>query len=395
MTKNRNIRLLERYLKQPFSPENPVHRSAVGYLEGWLSIGINLILFAIKLTLGIISSSIGLIADAFHSLADMSTSAVILIGFRISKKPADREHPLGHQRAEAIATIVIATLLFVTGLEIGKSSVARILHPTIFTSQWWIIGAIFVTAIIKEWLARFSEGLGALIQSEALKADAWHHRSDAIATLLVLISFILARYNIHFLDGFVGLAVSLLIMYTGYDVARNSVNQILGPAPDQTYLQKVHNIAEGFPLVGNVHDITLHQYGNKKFLTMDIELREDASLEEAHEIAEQIAAKIQTDLGTYATVHVDPAKSLGHDIFKIGQFIQQLINSDGRLISFHDFETSGSPSDLFLRFDVVVDASLTDQQREKLREEICAKVRNAFPNIKKVHLRLEPSYAFH
>ena len=389
------IRYAERRLKERFSPAKTEHRSFIGYLEGWVSVAVNLLLFGLKLALGILSSSIALVADAFHSLADMGTSLIILISFRISKKPADYEHPLGHQRAEAIATIVIATLLFVTGLEVGKSAVERILRPVEFASSWWIIAIVFATAVVKEGMARFSEQLGKLIQSETLKADAWHHRSDALATLLVLGSFLLGRYNIHALDGVVGLIVALLIMYTGYEVAKGSVDQILGPAPDRSYLSKVHSIAEAFPAVNNVHDLTLHQYGNKKFLTMDIEVAQDVSLEEAHDIAEKIAQKIRADLDTHATVHVDPAKSFDQNLRELGDFIQQLIDSDDRLLSFHDLEAQGSSSDLMVRFDLVVSPDLDKTTMNELEKTVRSRLLKTFSGIRRLEVRIEPSYSFH
>jgi len=385
--------VLRRSFREGFSSENPDHRSRIGMIEGWSSVAVNLVLFAVKLGIGILTASIALIADAFHTLADMSTSLIIIFSFRISKKPSDRQHPFGHQRAEAIATIIIATLLFVTGLELGKSSVQRILHPEPFMSRWWIIGVIFLTVIIKEGLARFAVELSKRIGSETLKADAWHHRSDALATLLVMVAFILGQYNIHALDGYVGLAVAALIMYTGYDVAKESVDHLLGSAPEPEFIERIHEIAERHPEIGNVHDIMLHQYGNRRFVSLDIELNQDLSLQDAHQIADRIAKDIKKDLRTHATVHIDPVRVLNGEEEKIGKVIQEAIRRHPQIRSYHDLSISTHGGKKHIRFDLVVDQNATEKEMEEIRRWMASKVQKASQNVHSITIQIESSYS--
>lgn len=165
-------------------------RSLYGSLEGWVSIVVNFFLFLLKGVFGFISGSVSLIADAFHTLSDVSTSIVILVSFRISKRPSDASHPFGHGRMEAIAAVIVAVLLLATGIEIFKGALDRIIHPRSFNASWLVICIIASTVIIKELLAQFSRVLAQMIKSATLEADFWHHRTDAISSILVILAFI-------------------------------------------------------------------------------------------------------------------------------------------------------------------------------------------------------------
>ncbi len=374
--------------------DNPIFRSQIGYLEGWSSIFINLFLFIIKFIIGLASSSIALIADAFHTLSDLSTSIIIVISAKIAKKPSDMEHPFGHQRAEAISTIIIATLLFIAGIELGKSAVGHIVNPSVFKSNWLLIGIIFSTVIIKELLARFAKELGEIIQSTTLKADAWHHRSDAITTLLVLITFILGNFNIYSLDGYVGVFMALLIMYTGYSVSKEAFNHLLGSAPEPDFLNKIKKIAFSFPEVSNVHDIILHQYGDNKILSFHIEVPAILSLKRAHSIAEQVETLIEKKLRTHTTIHFEPDKSKNPAIDDIRNIIEKEIAKNDMIESYHAIFTKGAELEKEVFFDLVVRQKISENEIEKIRKNMVKILKHSLSNIKTVIIKIEPSYPF-
>lgn len=367
-------------------------RSRTEATEGWISIIVNFLLFAIKLVLGLLSRSIALVADAFHSLSDMSSSIIIIVSAKIAKKPSDLEHPFGHQRVEAIATIIIATLLFVTGIELGRSAIGRILHPATFTSSNWIIGVILLTILLKESLARFSSQLGEISQSTLLKADAWHHRSDALTTLLVMVTFIFARFNIFYLDGYVGVAMSLFIMYSGFDVAKEAMHHLIGTAPEAEFIQNVKRIAGMIPGVSNVHDLILHQYGANKLLSLHIEVPTHLTLLEAHDLAEKVEAKIKKELKTHTTVHYEPAIDHNSLTDSVRQVIVREIKADDRLESFHALHSAGEESNKNLYFDLVVQPGISLQEIENIRDKMTAVLKESCPDVKQVTMRIEPSY---
>lgn len=369
-------------------------RGRISYLEGWTSIVLNLILFVVKFILGLISSSISLIADSFHTLSDSGTSFIIIISSKIAKKPSDMEHPFGHQRVEAISTIVIATLLFITGIELGKSAIERISHPAIFKSSWLLIIIIFITIILKELLAQFANNLGELIHSTSIKADAWHHRSDAIAALMVLITFILGNYNIFYFDGYVGVALALFIMFTGYRVSKDAVDHLLGSAPQKAYIQKVQKIAQTVPNVSNVHDIILHQYGENKILSLHIEVPTNLSLRNAHEIAEEVESKIECELKTHTTVHYEPKRLYDKLTHSIGRIMETEIRHHDKIESFHALRSKGNKFEREIYFDLVVKKGTSELEIENIRQHLTNIIKDSTENIKDVIIKIEALYPF-
>ena len=210
-------------------------RSRYGALEGWTSIVINLLLFVVKIVLGLSIRSVSLIADAVHTLADSGTSAVVIIGFKIARKPSDKEHPFGHGRMESVAALVVSVLLFMAGVELVEKSIHAIVKPHSSTAPTGVILVILVTIVIKELMSRFSYQLGEIIDSQALKADALHHRSDVFATALVVVALIATRFGYYNIDGIMGVGVSLIIFYSAFLIAKEAVNPLLGEEPSKEF----------------------------------------------------------------------------------------------------------------------------------------------------------------
>ncbi|MBT6112147.1 MAG: cation transporter, partial [Candidatus Marinimicrobia bacterium] len=210
-----------------------IYRTRIGKFQGWVSVIINGILFIIKMGLSLVVGSISLLADAIHTLSDLISSAVVIWGFNEAEKPADEDHPYGHGRAEYIATLIIAILLAVAGIEFIESSISRLMNPEPIVSEWWMIGLIGLTILLKELTARYGEFLSQKIASGTLHADAWHHRTDAISSLLVLGAMIAGRYGYYQVDGWAGLGVALFIMWTGFEIAKSAIDDLLGKPPTE------------------------------------------------------------------------------------------------------------------------------------------------------------------
>jgi cation diffusion facilitator family transporter len=288
--------------------DNVIVRARYGTLEAVASIVINLLLFVVKLILGLMVNSVSLIADAVHTLSDSGTSIIILIGFRIAKKPGDREHPFGHGRAEPIAALIVAIILIVAGVELLRSSAVRIMHPKIEAAQisWFLAVILVVAVIIKELMARFSRELGRMIQSKTLEADFWHHRSDAFSTLLVLVAMACAHLNFMYVDGVAGVGVALVVMYSGYAVAHSVISPLLGERPSLEMLNQIEDIARSPEGVLGVHDIIVHRYGRAKFISLHIEVDNRRPAIELHNLSEQVEELIENKLGGSVVVHIDP-----------------------------------------------------------------------------------------
>ena len=320
------------------NPDDPLVRAKYGYLEGIVSIIGNTILFIIKLALGLFINSIALIADSVHTLSDVGTSIVVIVGFNISKKPSDKIHPYGYGRVEYIATVIIAVLLVITGVGFIQQSVERILNSISITHQQYalLIGVIIlISALMKEWMARFSLTLGKKIKSDILTAEAWHHRSDALASLGVGISIIGSSYGFPLLDPVFGIIVSLIIIYVSIILGKTSAHFLIGRSPDATLINSIQEIGRQLKGVSNIHDISLHDYGTNKIITLHAEVDKDLSLDEAHAIADALEKKI-TDFMHYSTIiHVEPT-DFHPDTGLKKKVIENILETQQGVISFHN-----------------------------------------------------------
>lgn len=295
------------WLLEKVFPQKKTRRKDLGYLEAWVSIFGNVLLFIVKFIFGLRLNSISLKADAFHTLSDVLTSIIVLLGFKMGSKPADEEHPFGHGRIEQIATLVIAILLLIVSYDLGKTSIMRILHPQSVESNIFIVIFMITTGLFKEWLARFSIFLGLKINSDTLIADAWHHRSDAIASILVGIGLILVRYGYYYIDGILGLGVVALLVWVGVELVKSSVDFLIGKAPDKELLNRIRDIVLSVPGVLNLHDILVHDYQSDKIISLHIEVEDYLTAREAHSIALEVQDLLKKKLNTSnISVHIDP-----------------------------------------------------------------------------------------
>lgn len=280
--------------------------ASLGYYAGWLSVIVNIAVFFIKYWAGVSTSSVAMVADAWHTLSDVLTSAVVIVGFWIASKPADREHPFGHGRAEAIGAIIIGTLLVVVGVTFFRESVFRLqVHEKVMFSRLSII--IFsATIFVKEALAQVSIRIGRKIDSHSLVADGWHHRSDAITSVLIVAGAV-AGSSFWWMDGVMGIAISAFILYMAYTILKRVASLLLGEAPDRPFRENISRIvAEVAPQATHVHHLHVHRYGDHTELTFHVMLPSDMRLKEAHAVADSIERAIRRELHIATTVHVDP-----------------------------------------------------------------------------------------
>ena len=282
-------------------------KQKIGLLEGALSSGINVGLFALKLWMGVATGSIAMIADAWHTLSDTFTSLVVILGFWIGGKPRDEEHPFGHGRAELVGSVIIGTLLAVVGVNFLTESVGRLrigVRPRFTTGALVVFGA---SALVKEALARFSIWAGKKTGSHALVADGWHHRSDAVASALIVVGAVVGR-RIEWLDAALGIAVALLILYAAYEVLSSAVKTLLGENVDNRTTQAIVEVLRReAPEIEDAHHIHVHRYGDHVEATLHVSLPAGCSLEQAHETTDRLEKALRRDLSIEPTIHMEPA----------------------------------------------------------------------------------------
>ena len=280
----------------------------LGIREGWVSIVINTTLFALKLWVGRKLASVSMVADAWHTLSDTLTSIVVIVGFWISAKPADARHPFGHARAESIASIAIGVLLGVVGVDFLMQSVGRLrVHLGVSFSFLGIV-VFGISILLKEALAQYAFRIARKTGSPSVRADGWHHRSDAIASLLIVVGALVGM-RVWWMDGVLGIGVSLLILYAAFEILWSTGRSLLGEAPGREMEDRIRRlIGSAAPDVRDVHHLHVHRYGDRIELTAHLRLDPATPLEDAHAVTMRAEDVLRRELGAEATLHVEPTR---------------------------------------------------------------------------------------
>ena len=369
------------------------YRNQIGIFQGWVSTAVNTLLFIFKLFVGIITGAVSLIADAVHTLSDVVTSLIVIWGFKQSKKPADIGHPYGHGRAEYIATLIISVLLCVAGIEFIETAIDRIKNPILIISDWWIIAILGLTVVIKEITARYAKFLSSKIASGLLHADAWHHRTDAVSSILVLIALIAGNFGYSSIDGWAGLFVALILIYTGFDIARDSVDDLIGKPPDVAELDTIRDIALSVPGALGVHDISVHSYGLDKFVSIHAEINAKKTAAEAHDISEEIESKLGKAMGVEPTVHLDPVNPDDPMVKEVKYFLDENNIDDDRISGVHDIRIVNTENHHVILFGMNVKLGLSQKQIIACKEELNRLLKEKF-NGYEINIKVSSSHQF-
>jgi len=348
-------------------------RTKFAYLEACVSIIGNSLLFVLKLVLGLMINSIALITDAFHTLSDTGSSFVIILGFKAAKKEPDSEHPFGHGRFEYITTLVIAILLFIAGAQFIAQSIERLLnHVEISENDYLlVIGIIIIiSAVAKEAMAQYSMRLGKKIDSQALVADAWHHRSDALTSVAVGLAIIGANYGFHILDPIFGLVVSGLIIFTAVTLFKFASDTLVGKSPDSDTVETIEKAAHSVDGVKGAHRITIHDYGPTKIVSLHVEVEKDISATRAHEIAQSVEDKITDATKASTIVHVDPAGEPCLDVEKIESTVNQILRGNPQVLFYHKVKVLSQGEESRIDMHIVVDADMSVSDSHLLSHNI-------------------------
>lgn len=290
------------------NPEDHSGRKSrkLAYTEGWLSIGTNILLFALKYWAGVVTGSVAIIADAWHTLSDSLSSIFVLIGARVSNKPPDKKHPFGHGRAELIASVLIAALLGFVSYEFITESISKLIQREEAHFGTIAIVVTIVSIICKEGLAQFAFWASRQSGSSSLQADGIHHRTDALSSALILIGIFLGHF-FWWIDGVLGIIVAVLILWSAYGILKDANSRLLGEAPDPKLKKNIERIARKITDINlNIHHIHVHDYVDHKELVFHILLPNEMTVEESHDLTVKIEKQLSKDLKMAATIHVEP-----------------------------------------------------------------------------------------
>ena len=335
-------------------PQDPEARRRCGILSGGIGIALNLLLFGGKLTAGILTASIAITADAFNNLSDAASSVVTLVGFRLAGREADEEHPFGHGRMEYLAGLAVAMLILLVGVELAQSSLQKIIHPEPVSFSVLSAGILSASILVKLWMFWFNRGLSRAIRSAALAATAADSLSDAAATGTLLLGLLAGHFLKLPLDGWLGLAVALFILRTGWGAAKDTVDPLLGRAMDPELAADIDRIVLGHEYILGIHDLVYHDYGpGRAMMSLHAEVPADADFLEVHDVIDHIERELKARHHIETSIHMDPVVE-DEQTNRMRTYIKHMVHQMGDGFSMHDFRMVPGQTHTNLIFDVVV-----------------------------------------
>ena len=357
--------LLHLFVKDADNTESPKVRAAIGTLSGLVGIVCNVLLFAFKLLVGTLTGSVSITADAMNNLSDASGSIVTFIGFRVADKPADEHHPYGHARAEYLSGLGVAALILVIGLELVKTSVEKIIHPTPVTFTTVAAVVLLASIAVKFWMNLFNRSLAKRIDSTALMATAADSRNDCITTGAVLIAAVVEKLTNIPVDGWIGLAVALFILYSGLNLAKDTISPLLGEGADPELREKIVDYIVAQPKVLGYHDLMVHDYGpGQRFASLHVEMdcREDPL--ECHERIDDMERECLRSHNVHLVIHYDPVVIDNPELTALKDKVLCLLQTRDPRLSLHDFRMVPGKKHMNLVFDVALPRDMKDRGEE-------------------------------
>ena len=368
--------LVRLFIKDCDNVTDPAVRERYGILSGAVGIVLNLLLSAGKLFAGLMTGSISITADAFNNLSDAGSSVVTLVGFKLAGQKADDGHPFGHGRMEYLAGLLVSLMILLVGVELGRSSIGKILRPEAVDFSLVSTGILAASILVKLWMGQFNRGLGRKIGSAAMAAPAADSISDAVATAAVLAGTLVNRFAHVNIDGWVGLAVAVFILRSGWGAAKDTINPLLGESPDPELVKQLRELVLSHPQVVGMHDLIIHDYGpGRRLCSFHAEVPQDADILDAHDAIDHIEREIKEKFGIETTVHMDPIATADEKVNQLRRQVADLARVVEPEMTIHDFRVVRGPTHTNVIFDAVVPhkCRLTDEEvLQRLRQAVSA-----------------------
>jgi len=373
--------LIRIFVKDYKNTANREVRQRYGYLSGYAGIISNIILFLLKISIGLYLNSIAVMADAFNNLSDVGSSVVTIFGFMMSGKPADKEHPFGHGRFEYIAAMVVSLMVIVVGFEFVKSSIKKIVNPEELRFNIFTFILLLSSIAIKVWLAFFNRKIGRTIGSKVMEATAFDSLSDVAATSVVALSLLASRWIAVPIDGYVGLAVSIFILYNGYNLIKETLNPLLGEAPDENLVKSIIEKTLSYKGVIGIHDLIVHNYGPGRIVaSIHAEMPYSMDIMEAHDIIDQAEKEISEELGLHLVIHMDPINTDDKLVQTAKAHVIDILKDFPHELTIHDFRVVGNEKHMNVIFDMVVPYEFKEKDEKELIEEVKNAIKERHPN---------------
>lgn len=347
--------LVRRFIKNYQDTKNVNVRTSVGKLSGIVGILNNLFLFVIKFLIGTIVHSVSIQADGVNNLTDAGSNIISILSFHLSNKPADKDHPFGHERTETIASLFVGILILVLGFETAKESISKVIHPGSIDFRIASVIILLISIMVKFWMYAYNKKLSKVYDSSLLEATALDSISDVCGTTAVLVSTLLSPV-LHFnLDGYMGIVVSGIILYGAYGLLRDMINSLIGEAPDPELVHNIVDMIMAHPVILGVHDMMLHNYGpNKIFASAHVEVDSSKDIFETHDLIDNIEREVKENMNIDLVLHMDPVKVNDPETELYRAKVVEAIHQIDPKWGFHDFRIVSGPTHANLVFDLVI-----------------------------------------
>ncbi len=368
------------FIKDHKNYSSPKVRTCYGILCGAFGIFLNILLFAGKLTAGLLSGSIAIIADAVNNLSDAGSSVITLFGFKMAASKPDSDHPYGHGRMEYISGLLVSILILFMAYELIKSSIDKIIHPEPVTTTWITVIILVASILTKFYMFFYQRSIAKKISSAALKATATDSISDTIATSVVLLSALAAYFFELNIDGYCGILVGLFIAYSGIQAIKETISPLLGQAPDPELVEQIRELMMKEEAILGIHDLMIHDYGpSRVMVSLHAEVSASSDFLEMHDIIDNLERHIRQQLGCFATIHMDPVLDKDEETQSLKRQVSKILTGIDEALSLHDFRVVKGPSHTNLIFDVVKPYSLKMDVKD-LDDVIKYKIADCNPN---------------
>ena len=376
--------LVRRFIKNYQDTKDANVRTSIGKLSGIVGIFSNLFLFVIKFVIGTIVHSVSIQADGVNNLTDAGSNIISILSFHLANKPADKDHPFGHERTETIASLFVGILILVLGFETAKESISKVIHPGSIDFRIASVIILLISIIVKFWMYAYNKKLSKTYDSSLLEATALDSISDVCGTTAVLVSTLLSPV-LHFnLDGYMGIVVSGIILYGAYGLLRDMINSLIGEAPDPELVHNIVDMIMAHPAILGVHDMMLHNYGpNKIFASAHVEVDSSKDIFETHDHIDNIEREVKENMNIDLVLHMDPVKVNDPETELYRAKVVKAIHQIDPKWGFHDFRIVSGPTHVNLVFDLVIPF-----EEKYTQEEIEAMLLKHIESDKKIYLVL-------
>ncbi len=367
--------------------ENPDTRAKYGMLSSTTGIIVNILLSAIKLIIGIFANSISIISDALNNVTDAGSSIVTMIGFKMSQKKIDRDHPWGHGRMEYITAFIVDVLIVLVGLELFRSSFDKIISPELPDINNVTIIILVIAVLTKLWLFVFYNKIAKIINSAAIKGNAYDSISDSVSTFVVLLSAIVAKMYGISIDGYASILVAIFILFTGFKALKETIDLLLGMKPEKEFVEKLEEFTKNYEMISGIHDIMVHDYGpGRKIISFHAEVPADCDICKAHDVIDQMEQDIYDEFNCITTIHMDPIVTDDEEINEMRKKTEEIVKEINTEFSIHDFRMTDGGDRINLIFDLVIpsDSKINHDELKNIVQEKIHSVNDKYYAVPKV-----------